>query len=108
MRLAYDRSADVLYVTILEDRPGVALDDGNDVYVRVDPETRELVGFTLLQASDFATRPFRTTYLVFSPRVKTALRKALNLILRERAVDTLDVPFPPPVLSRDAELALAQ
>jgi uncharacterized protein YuzE len=47
LRVAYDAAADVLYVVLIEDRPAVAREISPGVLVRVDPDTNEVVGFTL-------------------------------------------------------------
>lgn len=48
LRISYDRSADVLYVSFGPSRPGIAVqvDDGD--FVRVDPYSDEVVGVTVL------------------------------------------------------------
>jgi len=51
LRLLYDREADVLYVS--QGRPKYTdyVEAGEDVILRLDPVTQEIVGFTIL---DFA------------------------------------------------------
>ncbi|MHB8629683.1 MAG: DUF2283 domain-containing protein [Aggregatilineales bacterium] len=51
MQLAYDREADVLYLSIGEPRPAISREIGDDVLLRVDPKTAEVVGLTILNLS---------------------------------------------------------
>jgi len=51
MQLAYDREADVLYLSIGEPRPAVSREVGDDVLLRIDPQTGEVVGLTVLNLS---------------------------------------------------------
>jgi len=55
-RLFYDRHADVLYLSIGEPRPAVSQEIGEDVLLRVDPDSGEVVGLTVMNLSTrFAT-----------------------------------------------------
>ena len=49
----YDDSADVLYISFGNPRPGIAVEVNDGDLVRVDPYTDEIVGITLL---DFKER----------------------------------------------------
>ena len=51
MQLAYDHDADVLYLSIGEPRPAVSREVGDDVLLRIDPQTGEVVGLTVLNLS---------------------------------------------------------
>jgi uncharacterized protein YuzE len=51
MQLAYDREADVLYLSVGEPRTAVSREVGDDVLLRVDPQTGEVVGLTVLNLS---------------------------------------------------------
>ena len=51
MQVAYDHQADVLYVSIGEPRPAVSREIGDDVLLRVDSETGDIVGLTVLNLS---------------------------------------------------------
>ncbi len=51
MQLAYDREADVLYLSIGDPRPAISREIGDDVLLRVDPGTGEVVGLTVLNLS---------------------------------------------------------
>ena len=52
IKVLYDDTVDVLYVSFEGNRPGIAmeLDDGD--FVRVDPYTDEIVGITILDFND--------------------------------------------------------
>jgi len=55
--LFYDTDGDVLYLSIGTPRPSISQELGNDVLLRVDPETGEVVGLTVLNlASRFGAR----------------------------------------------------
>ena len=51
MQLSYDQDADVLYITIGTPRRAVSREIGDDVLLRVDPDTQEVVGLTVLNLS---------------------------------------------------------
>jgi len=51
--ISYDRTADVLYISLGEPSPGIADEVSPGDFVRVDPHTNEIVGITLL---DFCER----------------------------------------------------
>jgi uncharacterized protein YuzE len=51
MQLAYDREADVLYLSVGEPRPALSREVGDDVLLRIDAQTGEIVGLTVLNLS---------------------------------------------------------
>jgi uncharacterized protein YuzE len=51
MQLAYDREADVLYLSVGEPRKAISREIGDDVLLRLDPDTGEVVGMTILNLS---------------------------------------------------------
>ena len=84
MKISYDQSADVLYVSLghPEYTDYVELDD--DFILRLDPQTKEVVGFTVIDfASHFATEkpsmmiPLTATFerVRSKPRVKAVAEK---------------------------------
>lgn len=50
-QLFYDSEGDVLYLSVGEPRPAVSQELGDDILLRVDPETNEIVGLTVLNLS---------------------------------------------------------
>jgi uncharacterized protein YuzE len=56
MQLMYDQEADVLYLSVGEPRPAISREVGDDVLLRVDPETGAVVGLTILNLSTRALR----------------------------------------------------
>jgi len=51
--ISYDAGVDVLYISIGESRPGIAVECDDGDFIRIDPDTSEVVGITLL---DFRER----------------------------------------------------
>ena len=51
MQLAYDREAEVLYISIGVPRPAISREIGDDVLLRVDPQRGEIDGLTVLNLS---------------------------------------------------------
>ncbi len=49
----YDREEDILYVTLGGSDSALCIDQGNGFLVRIDPESGEVVGFTVI---DFSQR----------------------------------------------------
>jgi len=49
--LFYDTEGDVLYLSVGEPRRAVSHEVGDDVLLRVDPQTGEIVGLTVLNLS---------------------------------------------------------
>lgn len=48
LKMNYDREADVLYCFLGEPREALSIEKADGVVVRVNPETNELVGFTII------------------------------------------------------------
>lgn len=44
----FDKGGDVLDISIGKPRKAISKEMGNDIVVRTDPKTREIVGFTIL------------------------------------------------------------
>ena len=51
MQLAYDQQSDVLYLSVSTPRPAISREIGDDVLLRIDTETGEIVGLTILNLS---------------------------------------------------------
>ena len=87
LEISYDRTADVLYISIGEPRPGIATEYNDGDFIRVDPATNEVVGITLL---DFCERfiqsggPGAITPRQLAKRIKrTGERIVLNKAITE-------------------------
>ena len=52
----YDPEADVLYVSFGEPKPAEGIDIGDGTILRVEPMSKEVVGFTILDFSKRAER----------------------------------------------------
>ena len=50
-QLLYDKKADVLYLSIGDPRPAISEEVGDDILLRRDLETDEVVGLTILNLS---------------------------------------------------------
>lgn len=51
MRFWFDKDGDILDVSFGEPRKAVSKETEDDIVIRVDPETKEVVGFTVLNFS---------------------------------------------------------
>lgn len=49
--LVYDYETDILHVALGVARPAISIEQEADVFLRVDPDTHELVGLTILNFS---------------------------------------------------------
>jgi len=49
----YDREEDILYVTLGDSDSALCIEQGNGFLIRIDPESGEVVGFTVI---DFSLR----------------------------------------------------
>jgi uncharacterized protein YuzE len=52
VRVNYDRESDVLYLTFLPERVAVGFEASDGVILRLDPETNELIGLTVIGFSE--------------------------------------------------------
>jgi uncharacterized protein YuzE len=52
----YDDEADVLYISIGEPRPAESIDIGEGTIARIDPESKELIGLTIVGLSEKVLR----------------------------------------------------
>jgi len=48
LKVFFDKIGDILDVVIGEPREAISKEVGNDIVVRLDPKTKEIVGFTIL------------------------------------------------------------
>jgi hypothetical protein len=52
VRVAYDRASDVLYVTFGVNVPAISVEVQEGVLARLNPDTKEMVGMTVIGLSD--------------------------------------------------------
>jgi len=52
MKIFYDRKGDVLYISIGSPREAISKETGDDILIRMDPTTKEIVGFTILNFTE--------------------------------------------------------
>ncbi len=57
MRVYYDAARDILYLSIGAPRRAISQEIGDDVLLRVDPDSGEVVGLTVLNLSARAEAP---------------------------------------------------
>ncbi len=48
LKFFFDKKGDVLDIAIGKPRKAISKEIGNDVVVRIDPKTKEILGFTIL------------------------------------------------------------
>ena len=48
LKINYDREADVLYCSFGDPQPALSVEQGNGVVVRMNPDTDEVVGYTII------------------------------------------------------------
>ena len=51
MQIAYDQESDILYLSVGEPRPAISREMGDDVLLRLDPDTNAIIGLTILNLS---------------------------------------------------------
>jgi len=52
MRIFYDRKGDVLYISIDTPREAISKETEDDILIRMDPMTHEIIGFTILNFAE--------------------------------------------------------
>jgi len=75
LKIDYDISADVLYVSFGDVRSGIAIEVDNGDFVRIDPYTDEIVGITLL---DFKERYMPSPSINLDESAKNIIPKILE------------------------------
>lgn len=48
LKFFFDKKGDVLDIAIGKPREAISREIGNDIVVRIDPKTKEIIGFTIL------------------------------------------------------------
>lgn len=75
LRFAYDKEGDVLDISIGEPRKAISSEIGDDLFVRKDIKTGEVVGFSILNFSkwfksinDYRTIPMAAKFTVVTDK----------------------------------------
>lgn len=66
--ISYKSRTDVLYISIGKPRPGYCEDKGKGFLVRIDPKTKEIIGFTIV---DFTAKKTKTATLPLDFNITT-------------------------------------
>lgn len=72
LRMFFDKKGDVLDISLGEPREAISKEIGDDILMRIDPETSEVLGFTIL---NFEKRFERTKVEIFPLTAKLAQAK---------------------------------
>ncbi|NIA09307.1 MAG: hypothetical protein GWP10_06150 [Nitrospiraceae bacterium] len=72
LRMFFDKKGDVLDISLGEPREAISKEIGDDILMRIDPETSEVLGFTIL---NFEKRFERTKVETFPLTAKLAQAK---------------------------------
>jgi hypothetical protein len=76
LKMKYDPEGDVLYGSLGEPRAAISVETEKGIVYRLDPDTDEVVGFTVIDFSkrflehpnDFVTFPLRHSFAMAEPR----------------------------------------
>ena len=73
LRMAYDKQCDILDLSLGEPREAISKEIEDDLFIRVDPETNEIVGISILNfekwfknVKDFRTLPVLGSFEILS------------------------------------------
>ncbi len=72
LRMFFDKKGDVMDISLGEPRAAISKEIGDDILMRIDPETSEVLGFTVL---NFEKRFERTKVEIFPLTAKLAQAK---------------------------------
>lgn len=79
LNISYDDSADVLYISFGNPRPGIATEVNDGDLVRIDPDTNEIIGITII---DFKER--------YMPKQSTSIEDSAKKIIPKLLKDFRD------------------
>ena len=48
MIIDYDREEDILYISLKPGQEAICIEEGNGLLIRVDPDTNEILGYTII------------------------------------------------------------
>jgi len=73
LRMAYDKEGDILDLSLGEPKEAISKEIEDDLFIRVDPETNEIVGISILNfekwfkdVNDFRTLPVLGSFEISS------------------------------------------
>ena len=66
IRCSYNKEADELNVSLGKPQKAISLEVGDEVYVRLHPKTKEILGFTILQFEQRSVKKEKTFALPLS------------------------------------------
>jgi len=72
LRMFFDKKGDVLDISLGEPREAISKEIGDDILMRIDPQTSEVLGFTIL---NFEKRFEHTKVEIFPLTAKLAQAK---------------------------------
>lgn len=68
-QIKYEPTEDVMYISIGSPKPGIAVEQSDGVFMRLDPDTGSLVGFTIVGFRElFQRHPGKLLVLPFASR----------------------------------------
>lgn len=72
LRMFFDKKGDIMDISLGKPRAAISKEIGDDILMRIDPETSEVLGFTVL---NFEKRFERTKVEIFPLTAKLAQAK---------------------------------
>jgi hypothetical protein len=60
VRCAYNKDADELNISLGKPQKAISLEIGDEIYVRLNPRTKEILGFTILHFEERALKEEKT------------------------------------------------
>ncbi len=53
LRFSYDKDGDILEISLGKPRAAISREVGDDVFIRFDPKTKKIVGFSILNFTKY-------------------------------------------------------
>lgn len=70
VRCSYNKSADELNISLGNPQKAISLEIGDEIYVRLQPKTKQILGFTILHFEQRAVKEEKTFTLPLSADFK--------------------------------------
>lgn len=70
IQCSYNKDADELNISIGKPQKAISMEVGEEIYVRLNPKTKEILGFTILHFEERSTREEKTFSLPLSAHFK--------------------------------------